>query len=61
MHFFGPKILFFWTFFKIFDTIMTGHQNDNIFVLTRCTAGPGAAAGAHFWPENLHFFYATPI
>ena len=22
----------------------------------RCTAGLGAAAGAHFWPENLHFF-----
>ena len=23
----------------------------------RCTAGLGAAAGARFWPENLHFFY----
>ena len=22
----------------------------------RCTAGLGAAAGARFWPENLHFF-----
>ena len=22
----------------------------------RCTAGLGAAAGAQFWPENLHFF-----
>ena len=44
-------------FFNVsFDTIMTGHQNDNIFVLTRRTAGPGVAAGAHFWPENLHFF-----
>ena len=39
-----------------FDTIMTGHQNDNIFVLTRCTAGPRAAPRAHFLPENLHFF-----
>ena len=35
---------------------MTVHQNYNIFVLTRCMAGPGAAAGAHFWPKNLHFF-----
>ena len=24
-------------------------------------AGLGAAAEAHFWPKNLHFFYATLI
>ena len=52
-------------FFKVsFDTIMTGHQNYKNFVLTRCTAGLGSAAGAHFWPENMHFLryaYITPI
>ena len=59
-----PKVHFFRTLSKLFVPIMTGHLNDNIFVLTPLDGGPGGGAGAHFWPENLLFLryaYITPI
>ena len=31
-------------------------KKTTFFCWPRCTAGLGPAAGAHFWPENLHFF-----
>ena len=50
-----PKSIFFGHCPNFLFTIMTGHLNDNIFVLTPLHGGPGGGAGAHFWPENLLF------
>ena len=58
---YGPKIHFLATPSKFFVTIMTVHQKGKVFVLNPLHGGLGAAARAHFWPENLHFLLYTHI
>ena len=56
-----PEIHFFPTLSKLFVTIMTGHLNDNIFVLTQLHGGP---PGPIFGPKIcifLRYAYITPI
>ena len=64
MQFFRPQIHFFVMPSNFFVTFMTGHQKGKVFVLNLLHGGRwgsiGAAAKAHFWPENIHFFAAHP-
>ena len=61
MQFFGPKSIFFPKLSKFFDTIITGHQKNNIFVLTLMHGGPRGGRGGPFLAQTSAFFYATPI
>ena len=42
-------------------SVMTGHQNDNNFVLTQLHDGPRSDRRGPFMPQKSAFFYATPI
>ena len=61
MQFFGPKSIFFPKSSIFFDTIMTGHQKDNFFVLTLMHGGPRGGRGGPFLAPKSAFFYATTI
>ena len=52
MQFFGPKSIFFRNHPFFFDTIMTGHQKDNFFVLTLMHGGPRGSRGGPFWAKK---------
>ena len=58
---FRPKIHYLETPSKIVVTIMTGHQKDNIFVLTALHSGPLGGRRGPFLAQKSTFFYATPI
>ena len=60
MQFFGPKSIFS-EIIHFFDTIMTGHQKDNFFLLTLMHGGPRGGRGGPFLAPKSAFFYATPI
>ena len=49
---FWTEIHFSETSSKFFVTIMTGHQNDNLFVLTVLQGGLLWGARAYFWSKN---------
>ena len=61
---FWPKIHFFWNFPTLFVTIMTGHQKDNIFVLTPlhgCSQKNGfGPKNSFFGPQKGHFGQSGP-
>ena len=61
MQFVGPKSIFFPKSSIFFDTIMTGHQKDNFFVLTLMHGGPWGGCGGPFLAPKSAFFYATTI
>ena len=58
---FWPKIHFFRKSSKFFVTIMTGHQKDNIFVLTPLHGGPRGGRRDPFLARKSASFYATPM
>merc|ERR1719458_1915262 len=58
---FWPEIHFFRKSSNFFVTIMTGHQKDNIFVLTPLHGGPRGGRRGPFLARKSAFFYATPI
>ena len=67
MQIFGPKMQFFGqntNFLRNRPNLLSPSWLDTkkttFLCWPRCTAGLGAAAGAHFWPENLHFFTLHP-
>ena len=51
MLFLGRKLIFQRHHPKKNVTIVTGHQKDNIFVLTHCMAGLWGGSRVHFWPK----------
>ena len=61
---FWPETHFLETSSKKFVTIMTGHQKDNIFVLTALRGRILGGRQGPFWPKigpKIRFFHATPI
>ena len=48
---FRPETHFSDTSSKKIVPIVTGHQKDNIFVLTHCMAGLWGGGRVHFWPK----------
>ena len=62
---FWPEIHFFRKSFKFFVTIMTGHQKDNIFVLTPLHGGPRGGRRGPILARKSAFFlryaYITPL
>ena len=58
--FFGPKSIFLWCHPTILSLSWRDTKNARFLCWTCCTVGVGAAAKAHFWHENIHFFALHP-
>ena len=56
MLFFGPKSIFFWNRPNFLTPSWLDTKKTTFLCWPWCTEGLGVAAGAHFWPENLHYF-----
>ena len=56
MQFFGPKSIFFRNHPFFLTPSWLDTKKTTFLCWPWCTEGLGAAAAAHFWPQNLHFF-----